>query len=102
MARSATSEAGGAHRWGVLPELQGSLQAFPYLAIELLQERDAALGTLLVVAHHPKLLSREAFEASRNLLHAQFLVVLDGKAGGAQTLLGVGEPKYSGRRSRSC
>ena len=65
----------------------GPLQSLSYLAVELLQERDAALGTLLVVAHHPKLLGRETLEASRNLLHAQLLVALDGKAGGAQTLL---------------
>jgi hypothetical protein len=38
------------------PAVARSLQASPYLAIELLQERVATLGALLVVAHRPKLL----------------------------------------------
>ena len=53
----------GAFSWVYFSDsLRTSLQAAPYLAIELLQERVAALGTLLVVAHFPKLLRREAAE----------------------------------------
>ena len=48
---------------GGLRRLLPSLQAAPYLAVELLKERVAALGTLLVVAHHPNLVYREGAQA---------------------------------------
>src|SRR5918995_6441211 len=76
---------------GRLLRLLTHLQAAPYLAIELFQERVAALGTLLVVTHHPQILVREVAEAPGNLLHAQLFVALDGKVHGAQTFLSVRE-----------
>src|SRR5215216_5360759 len=67
-----------------------SLRATPYPAIQLLQDRLAVLGTLLVIANLPKLFGGKSIQTRGNLRNVELVVALYGELGVLKALLGVG------------
>src|SRR5215212_2223023 len=67
-----------------------SLRATPYPAIQLLQDRLAVLGTLLVIANLPKLFGGKSIQTRGNIRNVELVVALYGELGVLKALLGVG------------
>src|SRR5215213_2305380 len=65
--------------------------AAPYPAIQLLQDRLAVLGALLVIANLPELFGGKCIQACGDLFHVQIIVALYGELGIPYALLGVGD-----------